>query len=400
MNAPSTLKGASLQSYVGLYRSNPDILAVMMMHDPNHLRGAMEAFTGAEGEGGYQMGQDAVEVIPGTQVTADGQPLSEIWADLLARLAAFNTQMSFMVSLLTFPINRATERVGIYQTPRFERATELGRPQKVRLQYVTRGYPLNHEDLAFGYTQEFIDSARGDEIRSITAQAENAWWNLNMEVALAAVFFENNDTDENGVVVRRLYNADGETPPAYKRVSHDGTHTHYLTTAGASLAVVDLETIEEHLIHHGYGDFGERFVVHVNRVDLVDVRALTGYVPATTATIPTIVNGEVVGQQRAGIPGLPTEGFFGKLIIVENSDIPAGYLFTHATGGQFASQNVAGLRQHENASIRGMRLVEGPVARYPLIDAVYDGYLGAGIRHRGGGVVMQITAGAYADPTF
>ena len=395
-----TMQHTQLQSYLGLYEHNPDILALLMMQSPQHLRGAMEAFTGAIDEGGYQMKQDAVEVIPGTQVTADGQPLSEIWADLLARLAAFNKQMSFMVALLTFPINRATERVGIYQTPRFEEATELGRPQKIRLQYVTRGYPLVHQDLAFGYTQEFIDSARGDEIRSITSQAENAWWNLNLETVLAAVFTENNQTDENGVIVRRLYNADGEVPPAYKRVTHDNTHTHYLTTAGASVANADMDTIEEHLIHHGYGDFGERFVLLANRVDIPALRALTNYVPATTATIPTIVNGEVVGQQRAGIPGLPTEGYIGKLVIAEQSDIPAGYLFTFATGGQFAGQNLAGLRQHENASIRGMRLVEGPVARYPLIDAVYDGYLGAGVRHRGGGLVMQITAGAYNDPTF
>lgn len=400
MKTLQTLRHLEDRTYLGLYKHNPDLLAVMMMQNPKHLRGAMEAFTGGENEGGFNLLQDAVEVIPGTQVTADGQPLSEIWQDLLAKLAAFNTQMSFMVSLLSFPINRATERVAIYQTPRFERATELGRPGKVRLQYVTRGYPLNHEDLAFGYTQEFIDSARGSEIRSITAQAENAWWNLNQEVVLEAVFFEDNNTDVNGVVVKRLYNGDGEIPPTYKRVAHAGTHTHYLTTAGAAIVAADLDVIEEHLVHHGYGDFGERFILHVNRVDLPVVRGFANFVPASTATIPTIVNGEVVGQQRVGIPGLATEGYHGKLVITENSDIPAGYVFCHATGGQFASQNVAGLRQHENPSIRGMRLVEGPIARYPLIDAVYDGYLGSGVRHRGGGVVMEITAGSYTDPTF
>jgi hypothetical protein len=371
-----------------------------MMADPLVYRGAQMAFVGAEGEGGYAMVQDAIEVVPGTNTTIDGQPLGEIWADLQTRLSVFNTQMSFMVSLLTFPINRAQERVGVYMTPKFEEATELGRPEKVRLQYVFRGFPLRHYDLGFGYTQEFIDYARGSEISAIAAQSENAWWTLNFEVVMLSLFTEDNATTEDGVVVRRLYNADGEVPPHYKRFTHDGTHTHYLASGGAAITTANLDSIEEHLLHHGFGDFGETFILLANRVEMVDIRALTGFVPATSSTVPIIVDGQVVGAQRSGIPGLNAEGYYGTLVIVESNDVPAGYVFAFATGGQFAGQNPVGLRRHENPSISGLRLVEGPVARYPLIDAVYDGYLGAGVRHRGAGVVMQITAGAYTDPTF
>lgn len=386
--------------YLALYRFSPDALAVQMMRSPKVLAEVVGAFAGAEGEGGYFMRQDATQVVSGTAVTVDGQPLSEIWADLQARLAAFNTQMSLLISLLSFPVDRAQERVGIYQTPSFEEATELGRPQKIRLQYVNRGFPLKHFDLGFGYTQEFVDSARGAEITATAAQAESAYWTLILETILLAIFSENNSTDDDGVLVRRLYNADGEVPPSYKRWGHDGTHTHYLTTAGAALADADILALQEHLLHHGYGDFGERFILHANLADIPAIQALTGFVPATTATVPVIIDGNVVGTQRQGIPGLPTEGYIQRFVVVENNDLPSGYLFAHATGGQFATQNVAGVRRHENPSARGMRLVEGPVARYPLIDAVYDCYTGAGIRHRGGAAVMQITAGAYADPTF
>lgn len=389
-----------LNTYLALYKRSPDVLAAMLMQNPRFLAGAMGAFSGAEGEGGYFMKQDAAVVVSGTAVTVDGQPLSEIWADLQTRLAAFNTQMSFMVSLFSFPVDRAQERVGIYQTPRFEDATEFGRPQKIRLQYVQRGFPLKHKDLGFGYTQEYIDSSRGSDLSAVAAQAENAWWSLNMETVLAAIFSPTNITDDDGISIKRLYNNDGEVPPSYKRWTHAGTHTHYLTTGAASIGVEDLAAIEEHLLHHGYGDFGEKFILHANRTEVTAIRALAGFVPATTSGIPIVVNGEIVGSQRTGIPGLDAEGYFGKLVIVENNDIPVGYLLAHATGGQFASQNVVGLRQHENPGIRGMRLIEGPVARYPLIDAVYDGYLGAGVRHRGGAVVMQVTAGAYAAPTF
>lgn len=391
-----------LDTFTRIYRRNPDLLALMMMRNPSIYSGAAQAFSlsGAEGEGGFFMRQDAMETVSGQAVTLDGQPLSEIWGDLQVRLAAFNEQMSFMVSLLSFPVERATEKVGIYQTPRFEEATELGRPQKVRLQMIARGFPLKHHDLGFGYTQEYLDSATSDQITAVAAQAENAWWSLNMEVVLGALFNNVNLTDDEGISVKRLYNADGEVPPHYKRSSHDGTHTHYLTTGAAAIGVEDLEAIEAHFIHHGYGDFGERFIVLTPRGEMADIRALTGFVPAVSSSIPIIVDGQVVGQQRSGLPGLDAEGYFGKLIFVEQNDIPDGYLVAFATGGQFANQNPVGLREHDNPGINGMRLVEGPVARYPLIDAVYDGYLGAGVRHRGGAVIMQVTAGAYAVPAL
>ena len=369
--------------------------------DRHGVSGLAQGLSGrAPDVGGFLVSADAVRVIPGTGRTVDGQPLNEIWNGLQERLAAFNRQSSLLFSLLTFPVDRATEKVGVYYTPRMEEATEFGRPQKVRLQYVPRGYPLTHRDISFGYTQEFIDSARGQEITSIQAQVEAAWQNVLFGGALTALFSNTNATDEDGVVVRRLYNADTEIPPPYKRTTHDGTHTHYLTS-GAAFDGTDLNAIEEHLLHHGFGDFGESLVVFANRVEILLIRALPAFVPASTATRPAIIAGPIVGATPQNAPGgLAVEGYHGRLTIVELNDIPAGYLLGLASGGSFATQNVVGYRRHENESIRGLRLIEGPRQNYPLYDSVYDGYAGFGVRHRGAAVVMQITAGAYTVPTF
>jgi hypothetical protein len=115
-----------------------------------------------------------------------------------------------------------------------------------------------------------------------------------------------------------------------------------------------------------------------------------------------VVDGQIIGQALSNIPpNFNLEGWVGMLAVVENNDIPSGYVFAHAVGGLFADENLVGLRSHENPSARGLRLIEGPNGRYPLIDAVYDGYVGAGVRHRGGGVVMQAAGGGgYTDPTF
>lgn len=379
-----------------LYLPTDEILA-------QHGLTGLTGITGAEGgQGGFVTRSDAIETVPGTAVTADGQPLSEIWNELLQRTALYNQHVSAMLALMTFQVTQDRERVAMYTTARMEEATEFGRPQKVRLTYVRRAFPLDHADLGFGYTQEFLDEASGDEIRSIQAMAESAWEAYQIRKVLEAVFTESNATDEDGLVIKRLYNGDGEVPPVYRRWTHDGTHTHYLVGGASSFTQTNFETIEEHLVHHGYGDNGETLVIHVHRDDMVDVRGFTGFVPATTSVVPVVVDGQIIGSRpQVNLPGgLQPQGYVGRLVVVENNEIPSGYVYAHATGGLFAAQNPVGLRRHRNPSARGLRLIEGPNGRYPLIDAVYDGYAGAGVRHRGGAVVMQATDGSYSTPTL
>ena len=357
----------------------------------------LKGFAGRE-DGGFHTRADVIEAVPGTNLTLDGQPISEIWDELVARNQIFNQHANQIISLLTFPITRAQEKVSVYDSAAFEEASEFGRPGKIRARMIGRAFPLKHYDLGYGYTQEFIDSNNSRTILAVASKVESAWWSRQMDTVMTAVFNNVNATDEDGLSIKRLYNADGEVPPTYRRWTHDGTHTHDLTSAALDLAAV--QTMEEHLIHHGYGDNGETLVLHAHRDDIATIRALAGFVPAESATVPQIVNGNVVGSVRAAPQGLSAEGYIGEWVVVQNNEVPSGYLFGYATGGQFADENLVGLRQHENPSARGLRLVEGPNGRYPLIDAVYDGYLGAGVRHRGAGVITQITAGAYAVPSF
>lgn len=356
---------------------------------------------GAESPGGYLQRNDAVQVVSGSRTTADGQPLSEIWEDLLQRTAVFNTYANALVGLLSFEVDRAQERVAQYETPEFEAGTEYDTPNKVQLSYIFRGYPLKNFDLGFGYTRQFLDDARGQEIVAIQAQVQNAYWNLQRRTVLRALFNNANATIE-GVSVKRLFNADGEVPPRYRSFSHDGTHTHYLTSGAATYTSANLDTMETHLVHHGYGENGETLILHVNRADLPTIRGFTPYVPASSSTRPTIIAGPIVGQTGPtdlGV-GVQVDGYHGRWTVVENNDVPADYLVGTASGGVFASQNPIALRVHENPSARGLRLHAGSFGELPIVGSVYDTYIGAGVRHRGGAVVMQETAGAYAVPTI
>lgn len=372
---------------------NHKLTSLALKNRETQLRLSALGLSGAEG--GFMVSADAQRAT-----LLDGTPLNQIWAELQTRLNVFNRNMSFIVGLFTFPVDRATDKVAIPANAKFEEATEFGRPQKVRLNYVGRGYPLTHHDLGFGYTQEFIDSARGSDIASIRLTVENAWNTLLFNQTLRALFTATNATDEDGILVRRLYNNDGEVPPAWKFTTHAGTHTHYLTSGAASFDGVDLAAMEEHLIHHGYGPSnGSTLVLFLNRAEIAVVRTLPGFIPSTNSDRPSILTGPVIGNTGSAPAGLTVQGYHGLWVIVENDDIPPGYMLGIVTGGLSAGTNIVGYRRHENPSARGMRLIEGPRQNYPLYDSTYDGYAGFGIRHRGGAVVMQLTAGAYATPT-
>lgn len=356
-------------------------------------------FFGAE-DGGYHTSGDAQRPVVGTTVTVDGQPIDEIWNEINRRTALFNQHAQALVGLMSFRLDRAQEKVSVYDTAAFEEATEFGRPGKVRVRQISRGFPLKHYDLGYGYTREFIDSARASQLLAVQNKVESAYWALELDIAMSALFNNANATDEDGISVKRLYNADGEIPPQYKRVTHDGTHTHYLTTGNSSPTLANIQTLEGHLLHHGYGDNGEQLVLLANRTDMLNIRGLAEFIEAESSQVPIVRDGQIVGLTSNAPEGLSPEGYIGKFVVVQEDMVPVGYLVAFATGGLLADENPLGIREHENASIRGLRLVEGPNGRYPLIDAVYDSYLGAGVRHRGGAAIMQVTAGAYTVPTF
>lgn len=358
------------------------------------------AFWGSDVAEGYHARPDV-----GERSTIDGTPLPTLWDEFTARLGVFNRMHNLVESRLAQPTSVVTERVAIPRRARMEVASEFGQPKLIRSERVARGYPLVHYDIGIGFTQEFLDDATSAEIRNLTLVAEEAWRRRRRQTLYEALFLEDNYTDKDGVLVRKLYNGDGESPPEYESYAHDGTHTHYLPSAGTAFAAADLVTMEEHLLHHGYGDdlpggAGGGLFLHAPRDAMEDIRGFVGFIPAQSASIATVIDGTIVGGVQSSGPGV--QGYFGRLTIIEDLTIPSGYLLAYASGGAFSPQNPVRMRQHSNASARGLRLNPGR-NDYPLQDSFYDGYVGAGVAHRGAAVVMfEDTGGGgvYVDPAF
>lgn len=356
--------------------------------------------------------------------TIDGRDLNSLWGDYQQVLASWNAQRQALVSFLTYNVDGPIEDVPVIgQDASFEEASEYGEPKGFRPgpSVFHMGYDFKWYDLAARFTWQFLAGATAAQVDSIQNAALEADSRLVTSEVLRTLFRNTNrdvSIDRNPFKVYTFWNNDGQVPPKYKTFTFDGTHNHFLTSGTASVQAADLEEMITHLDHHGYSvQEGYTQILLVNRQEMNVIRTfrsaagagvpadathgLYDFVPtanaAQTLIIPQNVN--VVGTNPpAQFNGMQVMGSYGPLLIIQEDFIPAGYMAAFATGGPTNLRNPIGIREHARAELRGMRLVKGRTNDYPLIDSFYLRGFGTGVRHRGAGVVMQVTAGAYTAP--
>ena len=355
---------------------------------------------------------------------ADGTDLNDYWDEANAAVALRNRQRSSIIDQLTFRVTDMSEKVTVPAGGEdFEVASEYGLPKGIRTapgNTFWRGYDFAFFDLAVRYTWLYIAEADIRDLRQVTNNALEADNRLQFNRVLKTIFNPLNGvgiTDESlPVTVYKFYNGDGEVPPAYGSTTFSGTHNHYVTTNGlaasATLNPAALDAMQVHLDHHGYTMLaGYRKVLWCNAQETAIIRtwrvasgATWDFIPDDTRSgggvfVPDGTGGRYVGAPQGTVPG--QIGTYGPWHVVESEYIPAGYLTGIVTGGPDNISNPVGLREHKNAAFRGLKLIPGDRNGYPLIESFYQRGMGTGIRHRGAGVVMQVTASStYTVPAI
>ncbi len=347
--------------------------------------------------------------------TIDGIPLRNLWDEFNRTLRVWNREKDELVSILSYGVTNNVEKVFVPSEADFEEASEFGVPKSIRMGApFIMGYGFKWYDLAIRFTWQFLAESDAAQVRALNNMAMEADGRLVFNRVMRRLFNSTNDTatiNDQAVNVYPIYNGDGTVPPRYKGNTFLSTHTHFLTSGAATVVSGDLDDMATHLKHHGYdSDRGYRLVLLVNEQEGNVIRTFKtasadkyDFIPGPNygggVYIPS--DQRIVGQPAQNV-GLLEEriGTYGPFQIVEDYNIPAGYMVAFATGGVDNLGNLIGIREHDNTSLRGLRLVKGPDADYPLIDSYYLHGLGTGVRHRGAGVVMQVTAsGTYTIPT-
>jgi hypothetical protein len=370
---------------------------------------------GVAGGRGYHVAADVVTT------TADGRDLNVIFNEFLTLLNAVNAERQALIRFLTFPVARPVDTVTLPgQGIDFEEASEFGEPvgRRVAAPLIERGYTFKWYDLAARYTWQYLADATTEMVNAVANASVEAFYRSQLSVVLRRVF---NPAEESTTIsgqpgagifpVFGFYNGDGEVPSPYKTNTFLGSHNHYKVSGAATLNPQDLDLlIIDDLAEHGYSmENGYRLVVMVH-TSLGNVisgfrrgvdNARYDFIPATGRPGQIVdITTQVIGQSQLGpsLEGLTVIGNYGPLTIVQDDWLPETHLFAFATGGSESLNNPIGLREHAQAGLRGLRLVKGRNPDYPLIDSFWATGFGTGVRHRGAGIVMEITADATYDP--
>jgi hypothetical protein len=353
---------------------------------------------------------------------ADGTDLNEFWDEINRVVALRNRKRNSLIDQLTFRVTDLAEEVALPTEVDFEIATEYGLPKGVRTapgSKFWRGFDFNFWDIAVRYTWMYIAEADVRDLRQNTNAALDADNRLIFNRVMRTLFNPLNRTgimDNNlPVTVYAFYNADGEVPPTVGANSFLGTHSHYLTTQGvatsATLIPAAIEAVQTHLDHHGYTfQAGYKKVLWVNDQEYQVMRQWRVANGAPWDFIPSDPNygggvfvpdatGRYVSVPQGNVPG--QVGTYGPWHVVKEDYIPAGYIAGLVSGGPDNIQNPIGLREHKNPAYRGLKLIPGDKQGYPLVESFYQRGLGTGIRHRGAGVLLQVTGNAnYTVPAI
>lgn len=351
--------------------------------------------------------------------TIDNVDFEELYREVQASIAALNAKRRPLIDRLTFTVTDPVEQVPqAGGQSDFEEADEFAQPKgiRTRIAYWNLGFDLRYFDLGIRYTFRFLGGAKAADIRRLNNEALEASSRLIYKTVMGRIFRNVTDVhtlEDTGqpVNVYPFYNGSNPVaPPQWNYTTHTTAHNHFLVSGAATVDSGDIDEMETHIRHHGYGGPGSTLILLVNSQETATItkfRVAAGakydFIPAPNG-IPFILDGQIVGgQPNADAAVAPLQGFIGKygrVNVVEEDLIPPGYMFMFVSDGPFADRNPVGLRQHANEALRGLKLIP-QFERYPLREAFYHQSIGSGIRHRGAGVVMQVKAsGTYEIPSL
>lgn len=339
------------------------------------------------------------------KTTVDGQDLNQIWEEHQATLAIQNSARTSLGSLFTFDTVLAHELVAqSLGGSEFEEASEYGVPTGLRLspETVKVGYTFKWYDLATRFTWRFLSEASAAQVATVHSAALAADNRLVFGKIMDRVFSPTTGANDDGTPVYGFWNGtDGRPPESPAGDTFPADHTHYLTSGGTAITSENVDDLVETVEEHGFGlrQNGDRVLVLANPKEadvIAGFRVADGakYDAIPAADAPAWITAETIQGERppANVNGLAVKCSYGDAWVVSDRQIPAGYVIALATGGPGSERNPLGFRQHPTENLRGLVEIPGATPDYPLIDSYYVRSFGVGIRQRGAGAVLQVTA--------
>jgi hypothetical protein len=241
--------------------------------------------------------------------------------------------------------------------------------------------------LDIGYTYDWLmsESASAEEIARMAAKAVARDRALQTVVILSELltsggFFSGSFSSNENM----------STPPTYGANTFTAAHSHYVASGSATITLATLTAMKLHLREHGNGN--GNLIGFMNSDMVKNIEDIAGWYNTSTTTVANPV-----------VDNVALDGFAGRLLGINwkvTEWMPTDYLIVVGTPAMGEDKPVRYI-QKKNPSAKGLILTPGSYdPKYPIIDADYIHWLEALVIARGAGVVYQLTASSWSDPSI
>lgn len=348
-----------------------------------------------------------LDTLAATQQSIAAYGEDRAWSEVEAAMMAHNRQMQEMLSSLVERTTDRQRRYGSAATKSMQVADQFGRPQAQKVTAgVTLGFPLRLYEDALQWTRKFTQApGSAPQLAAEFDAILDADYRQVMYEIKNALFTPTNSTftdvlqDNVSLAVKALVNADSASIPLGPNgESFNGaSHTHYLFTAGATLAAADVSGLVSTVLEHS--NRGE-IQIWINTAQETAFRGLAGFVADIAAYI---VRG---GAATADITGTALDllnpqnrriGMFGAASVYVKPWMPSGYLAAVNVG---VAESPLAMRVRDGMGDLQLVFEDD---NHPLRARGYEREFGMGIWNRVGAAVLFVDAlsgGAYAAPSL
>lgn len=328
---------------------------------------------------------------------------------LEAELAAHNAVMQDAVGALAVQTTERAETYGASLGGEMIETDEYARvPTQKQKGRGEVAYPLRQFQYAIGWTNEWMRKNTPADLARAVLGAERAHRIAVITKIKQAIFGASNYTfydyltDDLGLTVRRLLNADSQAIPVGPNGEsfNASSHTHYdaieWSTATSDAKDAAIEALVNDVVEHGHG---AGLVVYVNKADESKIRALTdfeAYLPAQ------IIRGTQADRAAGTLDTTRVDNRAIGVLAASGAEVwvkpwvPANYVFAYASGDPDKPLKV---RVAPDVGSPALRIV-AEIPSYPLFAQYMASEFGFGAFTRTNGAVLYLGDSTYTDPTF
>ena len=218
---------------------------------------------------------------------SDGTTLDVVAAQLNAALGALNAEFTqgVFAQLVSFTDQlEVGYRVG--SSAGFELHTEYGRPDPQHAATEGHMLPLRKWDRALGWTWDYLENARLEQIQADIADAIKDARDLWRVQVMTRLLKRGDDSGaalglgasglSPGFATAAASTGVDFTPPAYGGVTFTTAHEHYVSIAGGAWTAAAFADAASELLEHGHLP---PYTALVSPLDEATIRGLTGFIP-------------------------------------------------------------------------------------------------------------------------